>query len=630
MKKKIFVRKLISLGIATAGIGSVALPVVAASPVLASETVVTQEDLDAKKAELDRAQAEYDEALERQQAARDVVVNAERARDEAQEAYDRSMENYSKGYAGFLQFCIENLKGHYNDQDRSFNEEFDIRYDTEEVDILVANRFPGYEKYLADERVKSNIEWDLYKPFRYMKPDVMGNSDSPTDLTRVYYTLDWMEAVESSEVTYTLLASDVISEPTGWVPELGILIHADFAPSMDHDESFVISDFNISHKLMLQTMDFATFLANDYNDMQNTAKVGEVIEYNGWEIEGLDDDYRLYKFYYMLLNEKSPDTSYYDINQRFHYTGQFPKELFNFKVVDEYPSAVIDKRNSNKKYKVYETEGQIPEDVYFQHRSPEEICDIYDNTERYEWIYTISEEMSSSPTMGFAIGSSEQGDFIVWCTLDGSDGSADCTLSEYMQAFRDYYSSVDPNLKRAAFMEKDNDLSNARKELSMADGLLSEKLGNFKEAQDDYDKAAASFEAFFNKGLQIGESYGEVSSELQQQIDEEQEITNSEAEAINAYNAAEIVSHNEVEITENAELFEPLHKPQSEEIAFTEKEVETADTGAVEASQDVQKNARNEQGVLAEVLTYIFNGGAIAFIIPSGFIRRKSDKKILV
>ncbi len=626
MKKKVFVRKLISLGIASVGIGSVALPVVAASPVLASEAVVTQEDLDAKKAELDRAQAEYDEALERQQAARDVVVNAERARDEAQEAYDRSMEDYSKGYAGFLQFCIDNLKGHYNDQDRLFYEELDVRKDIEEIGILVANRFPGYEKYLADEWVKSIIECDFYKPFRYMKLDVMGNSDSPTDLTRVYYTLDWMEAVESSEVMYTLLASDVISEPTGWVPELGILLNMDFAPLIDHDESYIISDFNISHELMLQTMDFATFLANDYNDMQNTAKVGEVIEYNGWETEGLDDDYRLYKFYYMLLNEKSPDTSYYDINQRFHYTGQFPKELFNFKVVYEDPSAVIDKRNSNKKYKVYEIEDQIPEDVYFQHRSLEEIGDIYD-TERYEWIYTISEQMSPSPTMGFAIGSSEQGDFIVWCT---ADVLPDCTLSEYMQAFRDYYSSVDPNLKRAAFMEKDNDLSNARKELSMADGLLSERLGNFKEAQDDYDKAAASFEAFFNKGLQIGESYGEVSSELQQQIDEEQEITNSEAEAINAYNAAEIVSHNEVEITENAELFEPLHKPQSEEIAFTEKEVEIANTGAVEASQDVQNNTRNEQGVLAEVLTYIFNGGAIAFIIPTGFIRRKSYKEIPV
>ena len=100
MKKKIAARKFISLGILTFGIGAVGLPVVCSSPVLASETVVTQADLDAKKAELDRAQAEYDETLKTQQAARDVVVNAERARDDAKEKYEYALERYPKGLAG--------------------------------------------------------------------------------------------------------------------------------------------------------------------------------------------------------------------------------------------------------------------------------------------------------------------------------------------------------------------------------------------------------------------------------------------------------------------------------------------------------------------------------------------------
>ena len=48
---------------------------------------------------------------------------------------------------------------------------------------------------------------------------------------------------------------------------------------------------------------------------------------------------------------------------------------------------------------------------------------------------------------------------------------------------------------------------------------------------------------------------------------------------------------------------------------------ETEEGEEISTQKDKEKN-----GILAEVLSYIFNGGAIAFILPAGFKRRKRNK----
>ncbi len=59
---------------------------------------------------------------------------------------------------------------------------------------------------------------------------------------------------------------------------------------------------------------------------------------------------------------------------------------------------------------------------------------------------------------------------------------------------------------------------------------------------------------------------------------------------------------------------------------------EPAAAGAPEKEAGLQTSSEKEKqknGAMAEVLSYIFNGGAIAFIIPAGFRRKKKTGEML-
>ena len=180
------------------------------------------------------------------------------------------------------------------------------------------------------------------------------------------------------------------------------------------------------------------------------------------------------------------------------------------------------------------------------------------------------------------------------------------------------------------FMDKDNEVSNARKELSMADDLLSERLNKLKSVQDDYDKMVVSFEALVNESLQDEVSGAELFMPTQQKIESHGIPNNVKAEAFKTYTITDTISHNEPDVSEKTEINTQLREITTDLVFYTGKNDNISDKTIKEDTAKQQNGGKQEDFTLAEVLSYIFNGGAIAFIIPAGFIRRKSDKEILV
>ena len=534
MKKKIAARKFISLGILTFGIGAVGVPAIFSSTAIAAEPVITQEDLNIKKAELERAQAEYDEALEKQQTARDVVVNAERALEDAQANYDEVMAKYRTGFAGFLQWVI----------------------DTETDPAKVEDAKQQLLSFMESDDIDPDAE-KLFNPYnvKYMEIYEVQPGDV-TNITRLYYVADWLDTL---------------------------------AQYYDN------TDINVStsHQYMAATMGLMYQAVKD-SWRQEVEKDSLYIYDKPGEIDhgpvGGDRDYTL--------------SYYYNIGS---YSFEEDDEIPVIPKLNSYPQELFDSRiaaNGDGFLDRYDTQNVLLGIS----------CGSYANGANFvNWGLWEADDIYNK--YGYHVNDKREGTY---------------SLREYAQAIRDYYALVNPEPFQLAFNQADNDMDEAQRNLNSADSLLSSKLARLKDVQRDYDEAVALFMQQDLLSPDSSEISEPISSAPQLQFMETQEAPDTEAEALTAFTAAETVSHNELESTENTETIVQLHKPQSEEISFTEKEVETADTGAVEASQDVQKNARNEQGILAEVLTYIFNGGAIAFIIPSGFIRRKSYKEIPV
>ena len=76
-------------------------------PVKVYADIPTADYVEEKRVEVELRKKEYLEALEKENVARDILVNAERALDDAQEKYDYAMEQYKTGVRGFLEWIIE-------------------------------------------------------------------------------------------------------------------------------------------------------------------------------------------------------------------------------------------------------------------------------------------------------------------------------------------------------------------------------------------------------------------------------------------------------------------------------------------------------------------------------------------
>ncbi|GEM_PF-5197509 len=225
------------------------------------------------------------------------------------------------------------------------------------------------------------------------------------------------------------------------------------------------------------------------------------------------------------------------------------------------------------------------------------------------------------------------------------DGREPYTLREYARALRDYYALVDPLTSRAALDGFNDDFTNAKKELKGAEELVSSKFSRLKEAQKDYEEAVAQYNS--NTTLTEQKAVGtekallyarteKASVSLDNTADEMPVYSGeilTETSATDAYNTSlqETTSDtvdkkvNETSpvslssVAENTEI-QPegsgYVQPVSSETTFT--------YGDILSEKDNSKNTAEEQNsILLRVLSYIFNGGAIAIIIPAGFFRRK-------
>ena len=177
------------------------------------------------------------------------------------------------------------------------------------------------------------------------------------------------------------------------------------------------------------------------------------------------------------------------------------------------------------------------------------------------------------------------------------------TLREYAQALRDYYALVDPLPYKAAVDGFDDDLTNAKRELISAEDLVTSKFSRLKDAQKDYDEAVARYSA--NTALP--------------------EQTAADPVILPAYEIAyEEPVYTEEEFTEASAMAmdnTSLSETASDATAFTY-------TNTTSKEENTKKPAEEQNGILMRVLSYIFNGGAIAVIIPAGFRRRKKDQFI--
>lgn len=141
----------------------------------------------------------------------------------------------------------------------------------------------------------------------------------------------------------------------------------------------------------------------------------------------------------------------------------------------------------------------------------------------------------------------------------------------------------------------------------------------------DADPAGISPEAE-ETGQDVSED-GIFSEQISPESSVVSEQTEPENEAVETYSAAE----RQPEDTVTANVPDKVNRVT---VAVDNSEINKADSAAaVTVSEETEENQdisiekdKQKNGLLAEVLSYIFNGGAIAFILPAGFKRRKRNK----
>ena len=444
---------------------------------------------------LEIVKKEYDALIEEKHASEDEVVNAKRALEDAEENYTQAVENYPKGFAGFMQWVIENGKGD--------TEEAQMQR-AEAQQVLAELALPGYEGFLGEQIPGLFSFYDVNE-------ENMGKSSSSTNLTRMFYTIDWLEEVDRQ-----------LSSVGG--PEV-----------------------KTSHGAMLSAMDLATFLSNNYLNDELFGNVGKVIDFDNVKEMNINSLYGGAKFHYMLINDKVSKISAEDIPQMSHYNGTFPESLLDFTV-------------------------QKVEAVGY-------------DEEADDYIWGSADIVSEAPVMGFALGSSKYGEFIVWATADEyvSNFMPFYSLKEYISILREYFSVADPELNKTAFLSAKNNLSDAQKNLEAVDSLLSAKLAKLKDRQKEYEEAeilvARLSESIVSENpIETPESH----------VSEVEEIPSGEV--VQPPSSVELPEGEVVQISEISEKYpegEIVRPPSSLEIPTSEVtyQTETVEVSTGESSQ---------------------------------------------
>ena len=187
------------------------------------------------------------------------------------------------------------------------------------------------------------------------------------------------------------------------------------------------------------------------------------------------------------------------------------------------------------------------------------------------------------------------------------------TLSEYAQVIRDYYALVDPVGAITLLNSKSDDFSNAQQEYDFSAQNTINCLSRLRGSEKEYEEAVALFEEWQTQ-QEVVESSVEIESEMAQLT----EISGVENEPQ--------LNNNTVDTDTESDV---AYQAESEVLSSTPIVTEVISTGEVTEYQDSSKETRVEapdsknDGLLAQVLSYIFNGGAIALILPAGLFRKK-------
>ena len=143
----------------------------------------------------------------------------------------------------------------------------------------------------------------------------------------------------------------------------------------------------------------------------------------------------------------------------------------------------------------------------------------------------------------------------------------------------------------------------------------------------DADPAGISPEAE-ETGQDVSED-GIFSEQISPESSVVSEQTEPENEAVETYSAAEMQQEDTVSINAPEEVKQVTGAAvNSEIIEAVSAAAVTGSKGTGESEEISAKKDKQKNGLLAEVISYIFNGGAIAFILPAGFKRRKRNKSM--
>ncbi len=202
------------------------------------------------------------------------------------------------------------------------------------------------------------------------------------------------------------------------------------------------------------------------------------------------------------------------------------------------------------------------------------------------------------------------------------------TLREYAQALRDYYALVDPLPSKTALNGFDDDFTNAKKELKDVEDIVSSKYARLKKAQKDYEEAVALLTV--NTALPEEAAAGSeilptsaATDGMPMYTGEEFNETYSTATDNNSLSETtsdtDDKKHNVIADNASASVTEKANTPP------VTTAIDLSYVDAVNEDDNTNKNSVKQNGILLQVLSYIFNGGAIAVIIPTGFRRRKKS-----
>ncbi len=643
-KKKIIACSILAFSAIVAG--APAVTAFAEESAVPAETAETNE-LESLRLKKEEAQAAYDAALNDKLLAEDVVENAKRAVKDAQEEYDRVLEQYSTGFAGFLRWVME----------------------TETDPVKVEDARKVLEASFAD--------------------GTSVDSEDPANITRMLYMADWLEDMaEYFRKVYDIEAGT--SHAAMKLTQSGLGVYSDTVSEETYEDIYrkadlekVYNEIEFENGQMASTTNTGSFKGvwfidtdlsvaqEDYMPiLEGLKKDEEGIPYetilfskiNGYQ-DGNSFIYVLEDGEEVFFSAEWDDEILVDGKQNFldspnyygsdkymegfkeaYYLGNPPPEFIIESVYnpflftafidqDESHTGILQSNISEEDMEALKGRVSLSQRGY----SGALISPYYYHVFEYGLLNALDKQKGI--TVGEAIGVDPNTGLNVSL---GSvfNGEGTYTIDEYVRALREYHSITDPTGSKMVLDEKNDDLDKAGKDLAGAEETLLTAYGRLRGAEKEYEEAVAGLTgqvvvpveeetdvevAYTGQDLSAAESETETNV-----ITVPREVTASESLSdpylINMIQEA-VAAEPEPNVNASEEISPVTQKVSASESSAKGPEAAAARSEEKETSPESStEKEKQKNGILAEVMSYIFNGGAIAFILPAGFKKRKTEK----